>query len=122
MFVEQNGEINMINTIKLVVDEILKHHGDVNVGSLQERGVPSDILLDIPEGARVERFRGTGAKKLSAGEPYSGNTVGLISGDRPREVEDDVGPPTGARERRGIGDGDGRAADGVAEGVAEERN
>lgn len=112
----------MVNTSKLIIDEILKHHGESTIRLLKKRGVPGDILTNIPEGSRLlGGLRCAGTEDLGAGEPDSGDAVVLLAVDATAEVEDNVGPRRRAVQRRRVGDGDGRLANGVSEGVAEGR-
>lgn len=87
---------------------------------MEQRDIPGDVLADIPEDAVGGGFGGAGAEDLGAGEPDCGDAVVLVAVGGGLEVEDDGGPRRRAGGGRGVGGGDGWAADGVGEVVVED--
>lgn len=112
----------MINSSIDFVNDVFEHHRYVKVRFDKKRRVPRDVLADSPEDAGVGGLSGGGAKELSAAEPEGGNAVVLVPADVGEEVESDAGPGAGAGggRRRRVGGREGRAVDGVGEGVVEE--
>jgi hypothetical protein len=102
------------------VDDILEHHGEVEVVAREERGVPGDVLSNLPEDSALCGLGCAGAQNLGAAEPHAGDAVVLLASALGAEIEDHVGPGCGAIERRGVVGGEGRGVHGVREGVLED--
>lgn len=111
----------MVDSREFVVDDVLQHHGDLDVRPGQERGVPRDVLADPPEDAVLVGLGGAGAEELDAAQPDGGDAVVLVAAGGDGELEGDGGPGrSGAEWERGVGGGEGRGVDGVGEGVGDD--
>lgn len=78
----------MVDAGEFAVDDILEHHGEVEVGGGEERGESGDVFADVPEDAGVGGLGGAGAEELGAGEPEGGDAVVLVAFGLGVEVND----------------------------------
>lgn len=114
----------MVNARELVVDDVLEHHRDVEIGLGEEGGVPSHVLTDPPEDSVGSWLGGAGSDQLGPAEPEGRDAVVLVSAAGGGDLEDGAGPggaAAGGGLRWRVSGGVGRGVDGVGEGVAEDR-
>lgn len=62
-----------------IVDDVLEHHRDVQIGSREQRGVSRDVFSNLPEDSRRTRLRRARPEELHAAEPESGDSIVLIA-------------------------------------------
>lgn len=80
----------MVNAGIDAVDDIFEHHGEVEVGAREERGVPGNVLSNFPEDSALGWLRCAGAEQLGAPEPQAGDAVILLALALGAEIEDHV--------------------------------
>lgn len=121
MIVENESNIYEVDAGVDVVNDVFEHHGEFKISLNEKRGIPGDILPNIPEDSGLRGLGGAGPEELDAAEPDGGDAIVLVALAFGAKVEDDVGPRRGAIvfRRRPVRDGERRAVDGVAEGVVE---
>lgn len=107
--------MNVVNASVNVVNDVLEHHGDVKLGFIKNRRIPSDILPDSPEDPRIRRLRRAGPENLGAVEPDGGDTIVLIAGGVSAEIEDDARPGRRTIGRWRVRGGERRGVDCVGE-------
>lgn len=115
LFVKQESDSDAVDPSVFMINDILQHHGEIQVRPKQERGVPGDILLNVPEDSMLGRLGGAGSEKLDAAEPQGGDAVVLLAFTSDSEIEENAGPRGRATIRRVVRGGKGRGIDGVAE-------
>lgn len=108
----------MVNPSELMINDVFQHHREIQVRPCKERGVPGDILPNIPEDSILGGLGGAGAKELDAADPQAGDAVVLLSFTIGVEMEENAGPRGRAMRGRDVGGGEGRRVDGIGEGVA----
>lgn len=110
----------MVDAGEFSVDDVLEHHGEVEVGPGEQRGVPGDVLADVPEDSGGGWLGGAGAEELDAAKPDGGDAVVLVAVGGGVEVQEDAGPGGRASGGRGVRGGVRWGVDGVGEGVVED--
>lgn len=114
----KESQVYLVNAGENVVNNVLEHDGDSEVGLTEEEGVFGDVLANIPEHSIIRRLRGARAEDLCAGDPHGGDSVVLIPGGCSGEMEDGVRP--GAVDGREVGGVGRRKADRVSELTGED--
>ena len=112
---EIDGDV--VNAGVDTVNDVFEHHGEVEVVTREERGVPGDVLSNLPEDSTLSRLGCASTEKLGAAKPQAGYTVVLFTSAFGAELEYHVGPRGGAIGRWGVADGERGGVDGVGEGV-----
>ncbi|CAI9772202.1 unnamed protein product [Fraxinus pennsylvanica] len=133
----QEGKFQLVYVGIDVINDVFEQDGEGEVFLTEERGIPGNVLVNVPEDAICGRLRGGGAEELSAVKPHSGNSiiVGSIRGDAEVEGHDGnsiiVGTFRGDAEveghvrpsavlRRRVVSGSRQQANGVVEVVGED--
>ncbi|KAG6418808.1 hypothetical protein SASPL_121013 [Salvia splendens] len=75
--VEDEGDVDVEDAGVCVVDNVLEHDGEGEVGAAEEGGVAGDVLAEGPGDSVRGGLGGTGAEELGAGEPNGGDAVVL---------------------------------------------
>lgn len=65
----KKSEVDPVTPGVNVVNDVLQHDGESEIGLSEERGVSSDILPKTPEYSFRGGLRSAGAEELSPGEP-----------------------------------------------------
>ena len=107
----------MVNAGVDTVNDVFEHHGEVEVVTREERGVPGDVLSNLPEDSTLSRLGCASTEKLGTAKPQAGYTVVLFTSAFGAELEYHVRPRGGAIGRWGVADGERGGVDGVGEGV-----
>lgn len=114
----KESQVYLVNAGENIVNNVLKHDGESEVGLTEKEGVFGDVLANIPEHSIIRRLCGACPEYFCAGNPHGGDSVVLIPRGGGGEMEDGVRPD--AVDGRKVGSIGRRKADCVSEFTGED--
>lgn len=109
----------MVNAGEDIVNDVLKHNGEIEIRLGQKRRVPRNILTNFPEDSIFSGLGGTGTNELGSVEPDGSYSIILFTLTSDSDLDNDMGPT--AIDGRRVRNREGRKPICVAEIVSEDR-